>query len=249
MIDEWDTSLPHESFSIRSEVLERLRVLLVAGIPVGLLVAGIGGRLAMLLLRVTSPSSVDGVTSDDGFEIGRVTLAGTYNLLAIGAAVGIIGAAAYRAVRPWLLGPNWFGRVTVAAGSGAVVGAMLIHADGIDFRVLEPLWLAIVLFVALPAAFAVAVGWSVDRVAAPGSWTRSGRRRWAVPMVLVAVFPFTLTVAITALVVLAVWVPVRRAIARYLGTPTIVRVVVRSLWLTAASVGLLALVSDVRDLG
>ena len=70
-----------------------LRVIIVAGIPVGVLVAGFGSRLVMLVLRVTSPDGVRGVTSDDGFTIGDVTLTGTYNLLLLGATVGIIGAA------------------------------------------------------------------------------------------------------------------------------------------------------------
>lgn len=52
-------------------LIEGMRVLIVGGIPVGVLVVGIGSRLAMLLLRVTSPDSVVGITSDDGFIIGR----------------------------------------------------------------------------------------------------------------------------------------------------------------------------------
>jgi hypothetical protein len=88
----------------RGEVLERWRVIVVAGISVGVVVGGVGSRVAMLVLRLTSPDHVRGVTSDDGFTIGRVTLSGTYNLLLLGAAVGIIGAAAYRVVAPWLIG-------------------------------------------------------------------------------------------------------------------------------------------------
>ena len=91
-----------------------------------------------------------GVKSDDGFVIGQVTLAGTYNLLLLGAIVGIIGAAAYLMVAPWLIGPNWFRRLTTGLAAAAVVGSMLVHADGIDFTVLKPTWLAIGVFVALP---------------------------------------------------------------------------------------------------
>ena len=87
-----------------------MRVIVVAGIPYGVVVAGIGSRLAMLLLRVTSPDRVIGAQSDDDFTIGRFTIAGTYNLLLLGAVVGIIGAAAYRLVAPRLIGPTWFRR-------------------------------------------------------------------------------------------------------------------------------------------
>ena len=39
----------------------------------------------MLVLRITSPDSVHGIESDDGFTIGQVTLGGTYNLMQLGA--------------------------------------------------------------------------------------------------------------------------------------------------------------------
>ncbi|HEY7626101.1 MAG TPA: hypothetical protein VH761_03495, partial [Ilumatobacteraceae bacterium] len=69
-----------------------MRVIVVGGVATGAVVVGLGSRLAMLILRLTSPHRVRGVTSDDGFVIGRVTLGGTYNLMQLGAAVGVIGA-------------------------------------------------------------------------------------------------------------------------------------------------------------
>lgn len=239
---------PQAIGGLGSEVLERFRVLVVAGVTVGVLVVGVGSRLAMLVLRLTSPDSVVGVTSDDGFTIGRVTVGGTYNLLLLGAGVGVVGAAAYRAVAPWLLGPTWFRRLTTAAASGAVVGSMLVHSDGVDFRLLKPLWLAIALFVALPAVFAVAIGVTVDRVASADSWTRVGRRRWALPLVLIAGFPAVLFIAVPALLVLAVWVPVHRSFASSGGVPVGLGVAIRGVWLAVAVAGLVALVRDVGEL-
>ncbi len=234
------------SVSVGAEVSQRLWVLIVAGIPTGVLVAGVGSRLAMLVLRVTSPDSVVGVTSDDGFEIGRFTLGGTYNLLMLGAVIGVIGAAAYRAVHPWLLGPTWLGRLTVAAGSGAVVGSMLIHADGIDFRVLKPTWLAVGLFVALPALFGALIGVVVDRVSA--NVAQHGWRRWALPTMLVAAFPLTIVVVGIASVALAAWVPARRGLASAGGLSKPAGLGVRAVWLLIALAGLAALVGDVRAL-
>ena len=132
-------------------IIETTRVIVVTGILYGVIVAGIGSRLAMLLLRVTSSARVVGVQSDDDFTIGRFTIAGTYNLLLLGAAFGILGTAAYRLVAPRLIGPAWFRQITVGLAAGAVVGSMLVHADGIDFTQLTPKWLAIGLFVALKA--------------------------------------------------------------------------------------------------
>jgi len=233
--------------TVPDEVLERFRVLVVAGVSIGVLVVGVGSRLAMFVLRLTSPDQVIGLTSDDGFTIGRFTLGGTYNLLVLGAAVGLIGAAAYRAVAPWLLGPGWFRRFTTAAASGAVVGSMLVHADGIDFRLLKPLWLAIGLFVALPALFAVAIGVAVDRMSSADSWTNVGRRRWVLPVMLIAPFPPVLVFAVPALVVLTVWVPVRRWLVER-DVPLVLGLAVRGAWLAIAVLGLVALVGDIADL-
>ena len=228
-----------------AEVGERLRVLLVAGIPTGVIVAGAGSRLAMLILRLSSPSSVQGRISDDGFVIGRFTLGGTYGLLLLGAFVGVLGAATYRAVAPWLLGPGWFRRATVAVSSGVVVGSLLVHDDGIDFHVLKPLWLAIALFVALPAAFGLAIAAAVDRVAAAPPTNRL--QRWVVPAVAVGAFPLVLPIAGIALAVLLVWVPIRRSLASQ-SIPKLLAVTVRAAWLSIAVAGLIALVQDVRAL-
>ena len=247
-------SSPEQHVRVRrarvGEVAAELRVLVVAGIGTGVLVVGVGSRLAMFVLRLTSPDHVRGVTSDDGFTIGRFTLSGTYNLLIIGAAVGVIGAAAYQWVRPWLLGPRWFRLITVALASGAVVGSMLVHADGIDFTVLEPMWLAVGLFVTLPALFAVCIALAVDRLdatddhAAPTTW-----RRWILPAVLAAAFPPVLVVLAIAAVVLLVWVNVRDlAPVRRFVDSTAVRPVARAAWLAVAVLGLAALVGDIADL-
>ena len=225
---------------------EGMRVLIVGGIPAGALLVGVGSRLAMLLLRVTSPDRVRGVTSDDGFVIGRVTLAGTYNLLQLGAGVGMIGAAAYVLVAPWLIGPLWFRRATTGLASAAVVGSMLVHADGIDFTLLQPTWLAIGLFVALPGLFGTLIGPAVDAVRRVGSWTDRGRRRWLLPLLAAACFPAILPVVLVAAVVFGMWVLVTDAgrLQQARRTPAYA-LTVRSLWFLVAVLGLVALLGDI----
>lgn len=203
----------------------------------------------MLLLRLTSPDNVHGVVSDDGFVIGRVTLSGTYNLLNLGAAVGLIGAFVYRLVAPWLIGPSWFRRGTTGAAAAAVAGSLLLHPDGVDFTLLKPMWLAISLFFALPGLFAVAIGLSVDRVSRPTSWSAQGRRRWIVPMALMLAFPLTIVpVGIAAAVVFlpvgARWItPIQRA-----RNSTTYGLVVRAVWLSIAIAGLIASIHDIRQI-
>ena len=126
---------------------------------------------------------MNGRQSDDDFTIGQFTFSGTYNLVLLGAAVGVIGATAYLLVRPWLIGPIWFRRLTVALAPGAVGGSMLLHADGIDFRVLTPTWFAIALFIALPFLFGLAISWAVDVL--DRRPTPTGFRRYAVPIALI----------------------------------------------------------------
>ena len=113
----------------RDCVSERMRVLIVAGVTTGALVAGLVSRLAMLLLRTTSPEGVIGQQSDDDFTIGRFTFAGTYNLVVFGAIVGMVGFLVYRLVKPWLLGPHWFRRATLGIASG-IVGVVRVQTVG-----------------------------------------------------------------------------------------------------------------------
>ena len=226
---------------------EGMRVLIVAGIPAGVLLVGVGSRLAMLLLRVTSPDRVRGVTSDDGFTIGRVTLAGTYNLLQLGAVVGIIGAAAYLIVAPWLIGPLWFRRVTTGLASAAVVGSMLVHADGIDFTLLKPTWLAIGLFVALPGLFGALIGPVVDAVRRSQTRTNGGRRRWLFPILATVSFPATVPVLLVAALLLGLWVlATNLACVQKVRSAGPYALVVRSLWLLVAVAGLVGLVNDAQ---
>jgi hypothetical protein len=232
-----------------ASVAEQLRILAVAGITVGVVVVGLGSRLAMFALRLTSPDSVIGLQSDDDFTIGRFTLSGTYNLLLLGAVVGIVGVAVYQCVAPRLIGPSWLRRLTVALSSGAVVGSMLIHDDGVDFRVLKPTWFAIGLFVLLPALFGAAIGPVVDRVSRPTSRTAHGRARWVLPIVLVLPFPSAVVALAVAVPVYTAWVLLADgAGARRLVAGRAAGYVMQACWLAIAAFGLVALVGDVRAL-
>ncbi len=226
-----------------------MRVLVVGGVPFGVLVAGVGSRLAMMLLRFTSPDRVIGISSDDDFTIGKFSIGGTYNLLLLGAAVGFLGAAMYRLVRRWLIGPMWFRRLTTGLASAAVVGSGLVHADGIDFILLKPTWLAIGLFVALPGVFGAFIGPVVDRVASPDSWTARGRRRWVLPVLSIALFPLTMMIIPFAAVIATALIVLRQSdIVQRLRTSTPYGLVVRGLWLGIAVLGLIALIEDITEI-
>ena len=131
-----------------------------AGAIAGFLVGGVGGRLAMLGLRLTSPETVVGVLSDDGFEIGVLTT-DTLQLVAGMTMFGAINGIAYAALRGSI--PRRLRLPLWSLVSAAFVGAAVIHEDGVDFTLLEPVLLAIVLFVLLPGAAAALVVVLVER--------------------------------------------------------------------------------------
>ena len=169
----------------------RLAVITAAGALLGLLVGGVGGRLAMMLLARLNPE-VTGVISDDGFRMGQFTLRDTLSLLLVAVAFGVAGAGVYAVVRGLLLGPRWFQITSVAAGPAVVVGAAIVHTEGVDFQLLEPAWLAIGLFVAIPAAYAALLTVVAERWLREGGWA-SRAPLWVVgvPLLLwIPLFPF-----------------------------------------------------------
>ncbi len=137
-----------------------------SGALAGIVFGGVGGRLAMLVLRVNSPGAV-GLTSDAGFEIGRFTVGGSLSLLAFTAVVGALVGLAYVALRTGVRGPA---RIPAAALVAATAGgSAFLEPDGIDLLVLEPLWFAVTAFVALPALAAAAAAALVERLGDAGS--------------------------------------------------------------------------------
>ena len=118
-----------------------------------------------------------GVETDDGFEVGRVTLGGSLNLALVYTVVGIILGLLYALARRFL--PQRGRLAACAAVTAALGGATFVHADGIDYALLDPLWLAIAFFVALPALAGLSVAWLVERLEARGApfRRRHARRR------------------------------------------------------------------------
>jgi len=209
---------------------------LAAGGVAGLLIGGIGGRFAMFVLRLTSDDFVRGAESDDGFTIGRFSLA-TVFLLLITTALGSVAAVIYMSIRPAL--PARWRRAIWATLCGAIGGAAIIHSDGIDFNLLEPTALAIAMFIAIPAGGGWLMAYFIDRWQ---PWWAKNRRRTAVASVAVvpvalagvgivpgAVIVATAVVAVLAQVgalrIIATHVAVRGAVCLGLGALTVLALV------------------------
>jgi hypothetical protein len=173
------------------QAARRLAVITAAGALLGLLVGGVGGRLAMMLLAALNPDAT-GVISDDGFRMGQFTLRDTLGLLLVATAFGVAGAGTYALVRGLLLGPRWFQILSVAAGPAVVVGAAIVHTDGVDFKLLDPAWLAIGLFVAIPGTYAALLTVIAERWLHDGGWSlRAPLWLVGLPLLLwIPLFPF-----------------------------------------------------------
>ena len=139
----------------------------LAGGIAGLVWGGVGGRVAMRVVFLTSDDRVRGVISDDGFEIGRIS-SETIFLLVFTTFLGVVGGLIYGFVRMLLRGPTWLVAMAVGVAVASGVGAVIVK-PGVDFELLEPLWLTIGLFVLIPGAWGVTVVLLTERLLRTGT--------------------------------------------------------------------------------
>lgn len=200
----------------RTATTSRLRVLgarlsstLLIGFVTGAVVGGVGGRIAMFILRLTSSPALRGLETDDGFTIGIVSGA-TMFLMGLTAFLGLLGALSYLAFRLWV--PMRLRPWTAGVVAGLAGGAEFIRPVGIDFNLLAPLPLAIAMFVALPAAYGAVLALLVER-----SFRRPAGERWrslaGLPLLLPLVFlglRGTIWLGIALVTIATLWLFARR---------------------------------------
>ena len=231
---------PTTSPSSFSTALRRLSATTAAGGLLGLLVGGVGGRLAMFALARLNPRAT-GMTSDDGFTIGQVTPA-TFGLLFVGTVLGALGGGIYFALRRLMIGPRWFQVLSVATGAGGVVGSMLVHVEGVDFT-LEPVWLAITLFVMIPFVYAALLTLLAERWLREDGWFM--REQIWVALLPLALWIPIVPVLVALLVGWAVHAGIRRTTGDALRHPTWPWVARAAL----AGLFVMAVLDLVRDVG
>jgi hypothetical protein len=136
-----------------------------AGMIAGLLVGGVGGRLVMRILALTSASQATGLLTENGNRVGEITLGGTVALLIFGGLfLGAAGGIAYLALRRWLRGPPWLKGLEFGLFLLAVAGPLVLEPENQDFFRLRPRPLAVGMFAALFPLYGLAVAPLAERL-------------------------------------------------------------------------------------
>lgn len=147
-----------------AEQVRQICAVLGAGFVGGFLGFGLGGRLMMRLLAVTSPDAQGRLTEADEI-VGEVSGGGTMFLIFLLTFVGVVGALALHLLRPLLPSRTLAaGAVVGAIGGGVMIRpSELLNPENRDFAILEPTWLAVLLCVGVVAVGALATAVLVDR--------------------------------------------------------------------------------------
>lgn len=147
-------------------MLREAGVAAVAGGLAGILVGGIGGRVAMRISGAMSdPDMVGSARTANGNVLGAVTLEGTLALVIFaGLLPGLLGGLIYVAGRPWLRPLGRWGGLAFGLVLLAAVGSSVLEPFNIDFRKFGSPPLNVGLFALLFPLFGFAIAALADVV-------------------------------------------------------------------------------------
>lgn len=172
----------------------RVGLLGLASLVAGILVLGIGGRVVMAFSAAAAPEGMIGRLTENGNTIGEFTIDGTLALIVfVGILGGLFGSVAIVASDPWL---DWLGPFK---GAGASLVFLAFFAqdgfDSVDFRILEPIALNVVMFLSLGLIYGYSVygiNTVLDRRLPPASGPQGAQYS---RLVRLGVFPLAMSVA------------------------------------------------------
>ena len=164
----------------------------LAGLVVGVVVLGIGGRIVMRLAALIDPSSL-GRRTENGNRIGDITLEGTVVLIIFGGLlVGAAASVVWVAIQEWIPGRSWTRALLAMPIAVALTGFQLVRPENHDFRILGPVGPILVVLLALVAiaglAFALVDGWLDRRLPQPSPRPTVAVAAYA--LILLAGLPF-----------------------------------------------------------
>lgn len=173
-------------------------VAVLAGGIAGVLVGGLGGRLAMRISAIAAGPSAQGMLTENGNMVGDITLEGTIGLVIFGALFGvIIGGLLYMAVRRWL--PDRGKGISFGLFFLVLFGSVIVNSDNSDFLRLEPRLLNILLFASLFPIFGLVVAPLAERFhtalpPAPSRVTTQGNAVMYFLLAPLSLFPILLAI-------------------------------------------------------
>jgi len=179
---------------------------LTSGVIAGVLVIGAGGRLAMRLLAVTAGDAAQGRVTEAEEIVGRITVDGTIGFVLFnGIFGGIVFSGPYLILRRFLP-PGRLGGAAYGLGLLVVLGTTLdpLRPENVDFDIVGPGWLAVVVFSVLAIAFGVTLAAVMARLSQWLPLISPNRRvlvRYLGPAAVSALaFPVTAALAVTCIV-------------------------------------------------
>ena len=120
-----------------TSAFRRFAAVFVAGGVAGMVVGGLGSRIAMRIAALTARDVAHGLITEAGATIGRITFEGTvFLILFAGIGSALVGTAFYLATLPWL--PRRRSLRAIAFGGLEVVvfGTVLLDPGNPDFTIL-----------------------------------------------------------------------------------------------------------------
>lgn len=165
------------SVSLVGEVLRDIARGGIAGLLTGIVVAGLGGRIVMRLAALIVPTSA-GRFTENGNQIGDITLSGTFGLILVGGLFfGLFGATVWVVVSPWIPGAGVRRAIFTMPIAVALTGMVLIQGTNPDFRILEHDGRVVAMLLALVALAGLSIalldGWLDDRLPHAGAASRA----------------------------------------------------------------------------
>ncbi len=149
----------HAGVSRGLSVGRRIGIAGLAALIGGVLVLGIGGRLAMRLsgaMAIINDSNTRLMLTGDGFQIGHISLDGSLGFVLFGGVFGSIIAGGYWALLKDHL-PQKRRFLLAGVAAAAIGGNAFVRADNIDFVILRPVIMNVVLYPVLSAVAGVTI--------------------------------------------------------------------------------------------
>ena len=145
-------------------VVQRVLAVGFVSAVAGLVIGGVGGRIAMRVSALAAQDWAQGRLTDAGARVGEITVGGTIALILLGGGAAFLLGAALVAVGSELLPRRpWLRSALGAAVFLALAGPLVVDPANVDFVILEPVALNVAMFAGLVALFGAvtvpAVAW------------------------------------------------------------------------------------------